>query len=159
MPLYDNAEQLIRSNLEEYARTGIRPKVVAIAFFTQKQLEEINVVRRRRNWEPIEAEIVFSGKHHYDSRRAQGYTIDDMVAQAMNGLSEYSVFVPTTKMTVIRNEKPREDGYGNKVKDEASFECSNKFPRAEFLSVIPRGDRNRPVRQKERGCGCAAPKS
>lgn len=158
MPLYPDAPRLIRANLEA-ARKGIKPRAVAIGALTEKQLAPINAIRKRRGWELLEAEVVFVGPHFWDGRSAQGYSIDDMVVQAENAMSEDSVFIPTQKMTIIRNPNRRDDGYGNRVNDEATFECSSKFPRPELLSVIPRGDRKRPTDKNKKGCAVAAPET
>jgi hypothetical protein len=93
---------------------------------------------------PVGADLWYRGTHHYASRSADGYSIDDMLAQIENGLS------PTSQVTVDRfgrpnlvNQTPRADGYGNNVRDTVTFETSgSKNP--QLFSVIPKGDFKKP---------------
>jgi len=48
-------------------------------------------------------------------------------------------------MTVLQNPKKREDGYGNRVSDQAILECTTRFPYAELYSAIPKGDKIKPA--------------
>lgn len=150
MPLYDNAEKLIRGNIAVIKR-GKKPKPVLVGYLTDIQLAEINVYRRSRNWEPIEKDIVFVGCHVYDSRVAKdGYSEDDLIAQIKSAFSETCRYISTQKMTVLQNPQYRQSGYGCRVRDELTLECSGKFPRSEVFSVVPRGDRNhKPIKLKE----------
>lgn len=142
MPLYPNSERLIRANLAAIKR-GKKPNWVVIGYLTQMQLSAINDDRRLRNFEPIDREIVFYGKHIYQSRVVEdGYTDDDLLALIRSALSESCVFIPTRKMTVLRNPVKRNSGYGCSVRDELTLECSGKYPRSELFSVVPRGDVN-----------------
>jgi len=103
----------------------------------------VNNYRRARNWEPIEKDIIFVGSHIYDSRVVKdGYTEDDLIAQIKSALSPTCRFIETQKMTVLQNPTTRESGYGCRVRDELTLECSTRFPRAELYSVVPRGDKN-----------------
>jgi hypothetical protein len=142
MPLYDNAEQLIRGNLSVIKR-GKKPNAVVVGYLTDVQMAAINTYRRSRSWEPIERDIVFVGTHIYDSRVVKdGYSEDDLIAQIKSALSATCKYIPTQKMTVLQNPTPRESGYGCWVKDELTLECSTRHPRSELYSVVPRGDRN-----------------
>jgi len=86
MPLYENAEKLIRGNLAVIKR-GKRPNPVVVGYLTDEQLEVVNNYRRARNWEPIEKDIIFVGSHIYDSRVVKdGYTEDDLIAQIKSAL-------------------------------------------------------------------------
>jgi hypothetical protein len=151
MTLHNDAERLIRANLAEVSRKG-KPRVVAIGVLTDEQLRAINEHRQRRNFAPIEAVIVFSGKHIYKSRiEGDGYSVDDVIKQISSAMSSLSRLRISPKMTAIENPAARDDGYGNRVNDQAVLECTAKFPRAELYSVIPRGDRNRPGKSPETG--------
>src|SRR5665213_2561838 len=144
MPLSQNAEAFIRANLAA-AVSGGKPRAVAIGSLTDVQLKEINSHRRKRGLPEIAAEIVFVGKHVYESRVSRdGYSIEDVILQIENAVSAAARLKITPKMTVIENPNKRDDGYGNKVNDQAVFECTSKFPRAELYSVIPKGDRIKP---------------
>ena len=140
MPLYPDAEQLLRGNFAVIKR-GKKPRAVPVGWVTDKQLADINTWRLSRKWEPIVREVVFIGTHIYDSRISRdGYTADDIIAQIRHAFSEDSEFVPTQKRTSIRNPIKIESGYGCLVRVELTLECTTRFPRSELYSVIPRGD-------------------
>jgi hypothetical protein len=142
MPLYQNALTLIRENLEAIERGG-KVKPVAIGTLTPEQLAAINASRAvlRFPQPPVIAEILFLGRHLYNSRIAQdGYTIEDVLDQITAAVDAASTFLPTQKATVIQNHGGRLDRYGNRVQDQAIFECTARHPRPELLSVIPKGD-------------------
>lgn len=142
MPLYDNAERLIRGNIAVIKR-GKKPNAVVVGYLTDAQMEAINTYRRSRNWEPIERDVVFVGTHVYQSRVVQdGYSEDDLIAQIKSAFSAACKYIPTQKMTVLQNPTLRESGYGCLVKDELTLECSTRLPKAELYSVVPRGDMN-----------------
>ncbi|WP_037003000.1 hypothetical protein AB3464_17460 [Pseudomonas asplenii] len=148
MPLYDHAEYLIRANLNEIAAGG-RVRAVAIGVLTDVQLEAINRQKESQGLPQLEdPEIVFLGKHAYQSRVVRdGYTIDDMVAQIGAALAETAIAVASAKMTAIKSTHLRQDGYGNEVMDEAIFELTARKPKAELYSIVPKGDRIKPKRQ------------
>lgn len=142
MPLYPDAEQLIRTNIAAIKR-GLKPRWVLVGYLTDAQLNAINAHRRSRNFEPIDSEIVFLGKHVYQSRVVEdGYSEDDLLALIRSATSDTCVFTVTRKMTVLQNPTKRDSGYGCKVRDELTLECSGKYPRSELFSVVPRGDHN-----------------
>lgn len=152
MPLYDNAIDTIRTNLEQL-QNGERPKFVAIGYFTDEQFTQINEFRLANDLHPLEQnEILYMGRHHYQSRvEKDGYKISDLIQQILiqqieNALSENSQVIMAQRMTAIQNQNPRNDGYGNMVNDRAIFELTNKKPRAELFSVIPKGDNNKPLK-------------
>ncbi|MDQ2924185.1 MAG: hypothetical protein M3R43_01280 [Acidobacteriota bacterium] len=64
MPLYPNAESLIRKNLEALQRRE-RPPMVKIGTLNPSQLADINANRAAlvKPAPPIEDEIVFIGRH------------------------------------------------------------------------------------------------
>ena len=96
MPLYENAIQTIKNNLQQLQNGESRVK-------------------------------------------KDGYKISDLIQQITNAISENSKVIITERMTVIQNQTPRNDGYGNIVNDRAIFELTTKKPRAELFSVIPKG--------------------
>ncbi|MGO9127961.1 MAG: hypothetical protein ACLP6G_24110 [Terriglobales bacterium] len=74
-----------------------------------------------------------------------GYTIEDVIQQITSAMDEKAVVQVSSKMTLLKNETAREDGYGNWVTDKAIFECTSRHPRPELFSVIPAGDKTRPA--------------
>lgn len=148
MPLYPNALQLIRSSLEQIA-LGNKPAAIAIGTLTDAQRDAINHARATRTnhlgkpapFPPIQAEIVMIGRHLYNSRVVKdGYTIDEVLMQISNALSERASYIHTLKATLIQDRSGRTNQYGEFVRDEAVLECSAKYPRPELLSVIPKGE-------------------
>ena len=92
---------------------------------------------------------MFVGKHIYQSRVLRdGYTIDDVIEQISSALLPDSVVFANKVMTGLQNPRLRADAYGNQVKDLAVFECTTRYPRPELFSVMPKGDRIRPQKQK-----------
>ncbi|NWB48983.1 hypothetical protein [Pseudomonas gingeri] len=148
MPLYDNAEYLIRANLNEIAG-GRRVQAVVIGTLTDVQFEAINRQKESQGLPQLEnPEIVFLGRHAYESRVVRdGYTIDDMVVQIGFALAETAITVASPRMTAVKSTQLRQDGYGNEVMDEAIFELTTRKPKAELYSIVPKGDRIKPKRQ------------
>jgi hypothetical protein len=152
MPLYPQASALIRANLEAI-QNGHKVKPVAIGTLTYGQLEAINQHRlsHNRTLPPIVAEVIFIGSHIYQSRVARdGYSIDDVIDQIVSAMDAASGLVGNLPMQTIENPAPRTDRYGNRIHDRAVFECMSRHPRPELFSVVPKGDRNRPPKQKGR---------
>lgn len=148
LPFYPDAEAKIKANLRT-ADGGAKPTLVAIGTFTDQQWTDINAVRRGLGLHEIESkEIVFLGKHLYTSRAKDGYTVDDMWTQIEAALSVASVVFANPKMTALESPLARADGYGNTVHDRAIFECTQRKPRAELFSVIPKGDNQKPITKK-----------
>jgi len=142
MPLYENALELIRQNLEQL-QNGERPKFQAIGKLTDEQLNTINQKQFEKGLPTVECnEILYMGRHHYNSRVVQdGYTILDLLKQIESVLAESSV-IENNK--VLKSTIKRNDGYGNMVSDWAVFEMTAKRPRMELFSVIPKGDDKKP---------------
>jgi hypothetical protein len=92
---------------------------------------------------------LFIGHHHFKSRFAQGYTIDDMVCQIQSCTDADANVILTKGMTVLRSATLRPDGYGNFVRDDGVFELTRRKPRIELFSVIPRGDRISPLQKQQ----------
>jgi len=145
MPLLPDAADIIRANLLLLAN-GERPKVVTIGEFTDEQFAQINKEREEHKLPVLGSkEIVFMGKHLYQSRIVKdNYTVDDVIDQIFSAMGENSKVIATTKMTALKIKEPRADRYGNHVRDEAIFEMTQRRPKAELLSVIPKGDKNLP---------------
>lgn len=144
LPLYQGAEELIRLNLEAL-RDGNRAPIVPIGFLTDVQFEEINRSRKLLDLHLLEQnEILFIGRHLFNSRSSDGYTIDDMVDQIASSLSSISVVNITHQWSRIECPTARPDRYGNMVFDRGVFEMTARKPRAELFSVIPKGDLKKP---------------
>jgi hypothetical protein len=148
MPLYPNALELIRTSLEKIA-AGEKPPAIAIGTLTDAQRDAINQARATRKnhrgepapFPPIQSEIVMIGRHLYNSRILQdGYTIDEVLLQISNALSDRAQYIHTLKATLIQDRAGRRNTYGEFIKDEAVLECTAKYPRPELLSVIPKGE-------------------
>ena len=153
MPLHENAESLIRANLK-LCEEGRKPRLVIIGFLTQKQLAAINEERETRELPPLNSDVIFDGRHMYKSRcQKDGYTIEDIVDQIVSALDETAEFQPHTRQTTIVATSRRKDRYGNEVLDQAVFECTGRYPRAELYSVIPRDDKVRPRKKAQNADG------
>ena len=142
MPLYENALEIIRQNLEQL-QNGERPRFQAIGKLTDEQLNTINQKQFEKGLPTVECnEILYMGRHHYNSRVVQdGYTISDLLKQIESVLAESSV-IENNK--VLKSTIKRNDGYGKMVSDWAVFEMTAKRPRMELFSVIPKGDDKKP---------------
>ncbi len=148
MPLYPNAKPQIIANLQIIVAGG-RASLIAVGTFTEQQFNDLNAVRRGLGLHEIESqEIVFIGRHIYVSRSKDGYTINDMILQIESALSAAAVVFANPKMTAMNNPLARADGYGNWVHDRAIFECTQRKPRAELFSVVPKGDDQKPQTKK-----------
>lgn len=145
MPLYEDAEDKIRFNLLKI-QSGEKAPIINIGFLTDTQFEQINILRTTINLHQLEQnEIVFIGRHLFNSRTKDGYTVDDMIEQIVSALSSNSVVDISTSWSRIDNPIARADGYGNSVKDRGIFEMTARKPRAELFSVIPKGDNLKPI--------------
>jgi hypothetical protein len=143
MPLFDNAINIMRAHLEQL-EAGKKASLEAIGTLTEDQLEAINQYRTKHGLPVMTREVVFIGSHIYHSRiEKDGYTIQDVIEQIVSAFDVTSTVI-TGKMTAIKNPKKRADRYGNEVRDEAVFECTQRYPRPELFSVVPRGDTKKP---------------
>ena len=147
MPLNDDAMDILRASLEMLAQ-GERPLVVTIGVLTAEQHAAINAYRNKHGLpDLVSPEVVFLGRHLYNSRAVKdGYSIDDILDQIESAMSETAIAIATHKMTALRSTTVRNDRYGNQVIDEAVFELTQRRPKAELYSVIPKGDKNKPPR-------------
>ncbi len=149
MPLYGDAESRIRFNLTRIA-TGERAPSIEIGFLTETQFTELNTGRSSLGLHLLEQnEILFVGRHLYNSRSKDGYTVDDMIEQIVSALSPLSVVNIGPTWSRIDNPVPRSDRYGNIVNDRGVFEMTAKKPRAELFSVMPKGDAIKPIKTKK----------
>ena len=150
MPLYPNAADLIRANLEALQR-GERVKPVAIGTLTDHQLAVLNFYRTKElGLPPNTAEVIFIGGHIYARRVVDdGYTIEDAVEQVMSALDAQSIVVTGINLTTIQNLTVRADRYGNQIRDKATLECSRRHPRPELYGVSPKGDFNKPQKAEK----------
>lgn len=140
MPLDPAKRAEIRQHLARIA-AGERPKPIDIGQLTPAQFDAINVQRSRDGLPSLDsAVVVYSGRHHYSSRSADGYNIEDMILQLESGLAENSEVIATRKMTALQNKTGRDDGYGSYVKDQVVLELTARKPKAEAYSAIPKGD-------------------
>jgi len=93
----------------------------------------------------MRADIMFLGTHIFHRRITEdGYSVDDVLRQIISALDVSAQIRVTPKMTILQSQIPRDDGYGNRVTDEAVFECTGKYPFPDLYSVIPKGDRIKP---------------
>jgi uncharacterized protein YfiM (DUF2279 family) len=147
MPLLANAGDLIRKNLMKIHR-GRRAWPVVIGSLTAAQLEVLNAERARRGFRPMTEKVVFVGAHIYNSRVLQdGYSFEDVIVQITGAMRETSILKIEPKMNGLVSCAKRDDGYGNRIIDWGVLECDVRFPRPELISVIPKGDKNKPVKK------------
>ena len=128
-------------------------KGVAIGTLTAAQLNAINAERTAEGsiLPPILEEVIFFGSHAYRSRVLQdGYTLEDVVDQIISAMDAQSVVVTSPRMTTIQNLVLRADRYGNQIRDKAVLECTRRHPKDELFTVVPKGDNNKPQKQKSR---------
>lgn len=144
MPLYPDAEAKIEANLRTI-EAGNRAPHIAIRAFTDRQVADINAVRRGLGLHEIaDQEFVFIGRHLHTSRTKDGYTIGDILRQIESALAPGSIVIANPKMTAMQNLRTRDDGYGRAVNDRAIFELTQRKPRAALFSVILKGASTRP---------------
>lgn len=149
MPLYDGACAKIRANLDAL-RAGKKVSLVAIGKLTDVQLAAINEYRRGKGYPPIEAEVLFLGRHIYKSRMlGDGYSAEDVVDQIVSGMDAAAAIVKPSAMAAMENPNLREDRYNNLVRDRVVFECSARHPKPELFGVVPKGDYNKPAKMKK----------
>lgn len=145
MPLHADARAILQATFKLLAE-GERPRVITIGTLTEDQFSAINVKRLAQGLQELESpEIVMLGRHLYNSRVVKdGYSIDDVCDQIESALSSDAMVIATVKMTALRSTTERADRYGNTIKDEAVLELTQRRPKAELFSVIPKGDKNKP---------------
>ena len=123
----------------------MRVRPIVVGTLTAEQLSAINAERQKENQPEVIAEVIFLGKHIYQSRvQRDGYTLEDVVDQIASAMSDTAVVSASIKMTCMQSVEYRTDRYCNQVRDMAVFECTARHPRPELYSVIPKGDFNKP---------------
>jgi hypothetical protein len=148
MPLYPNAKDLIRRNLEAL-QAGQRVPRVTVARLTKVQIGAVNAQQTAEDLPLSIDEVVFVGRHIHNRRiLGDGYLIDDVIDQIASAMSEGAVVIANEYMTAIRNPVARMDRLGNLVHDEAILECSKYRPNPDIFSVMPKGDKIKPRKQK-----------
>jgi hypothetical protein len=153
MPLYPNAKVLIRKNLHAL-QAGERAPRVAIGRLTRPQIEAVNAQQAAKGLPLSIDEVIFVGRHIHKSRiLGDGYTIEDVLDQIESAMGEGAQVIANNYMTAIRNPTVRADRLGNLVHDEAILECSRYRPNPEVFSVVPKGDKIKPQKQKAAGSG------
>jgi len=149
MPLHDDATERIREQLHRIAASDYVP-IIDIGYLTYQQLQRICDARKALGLPIVESQrILYIGRHHYESRSKQGYTIDDMILQIQASISADCEIFIGRKMTVMRAALPRPDGYGNQVRDEAVLELTRRKPCIELFSVVPKGDTISPLHKQQ----------
>ena len=147
MGLYQDAENLIRANLELAANwfaleRAARPRqpIVRIGELSEAQLATINQQRQEEELPSVVAAVLFDGRHMYESRCIEdGYTIDEVIEMVFAAFNDEAHVAPGWS-TVLISSTTRVNNAGKTVRHEAVFECHGKLPHPELLSVIPRGD-------------------
>jgi hypothetical protein len=149
MVLLDGALDQICEQLERCKR-GEKVSVITIGHLLPQQVEMLNAFRSGLKLSHVGSELVLLGRHIHKSRiESDGYSILDVRAQLQSALSLTSVIRITGRgSTLLQSAIFRDDGYGNSVRDEAILELSSRTPLIEVFSVIPKGDKNRPPKQK-----------
>jgi hypothetical protein len=148
MPLYSNAKDLIRQNLVAILE-GHRVPRVAIGKLTKAQIEAIHEQQAAKGLPLSIDEVVFVGRHIHKSRiQGDGYTIEEVIQQIESALDEGAEVIANDYMTAIKNPVGRIDRLGNLIHDEAILECSRYRPNPDVFSVIPKGDKIKPQKQK-----------
>ena len=139
MGLYQDAENLIRSNLELAARwfaleRAARPRqpIVPIGELSEAQLTTINQQRHEEELPPVVAEVLFDGRHMYESRCIEdGYTIDDVIEMVLTAFNDQARVAPGWS-TVLVSSTARTNKDGKTIRDEAVFECHGRLPHPEL---------------------------
>jgi hypothetical protein len=150
MPLYPNSKDLIRKNLEAL-QAGQRVPHIAVGRLTREQIEAVNAQQAAAGLPLSIDEVVFVGRHIHKRRIVEdGYTIEDVIDQIESAMEAGSKVIASNYMTAIRNPVARVDRLGNLVHDEAILECSRYRPNPDIFSVVPKGDRIKPQKQKDR---------
>jgi hypothetical protein len=144
VPLLVTARRIMRVNLEKI-RDGKHPPRIIVGTLTQAQLNAINAQKLEESLPIIVEEILFIGRHIYESRVMEDlYTIEDVLDQIYSGMEPDSTVVKEGWMTGMKNPKKRLDRYGNQVNDVVVFQCYSYHPNPELYGVIPKGDTNKP---------------
>lgn len=119
---------------------GEKAAPIDLATLTAKQLADMNAARKAKGLTEFKApDAVYTGKHHFNSRSADGYSIDEMASQLASSLDDTSRVAMTAKGVELRAAAPRVNEFGVPVRD-AAIMMEGRGGRPEVFSVIPRGD-------------------
>ena len=144
--LLPNARLNLKNHLlavESFYKTGVKSKPIRIqiAELTLVQFVQLNEKRSATNRPKLNTQLIeYDGRHHYKSRRDQGYTIDDMIDQIVSALDSDSIVEQIGHYVNLVNPNKRNDSYGKLVNDAAAFNVDTRWQNAELFSVIPKGD-------------------
>jgi hypothetical protein len=131
MGLYQDAEDLIRANLELAAtwfaleRTA-RPRqpIVRIGALSEAQLTTINRQRQEEELPPVVAAVLFDGRHMYQSRCIEdGYTIDEVIEMVFATFNDEAHVAPGWS-TVLISPTTRVNNAGKTVRHEAVLDVA-----------------------------------
>lgn len=126
-----------RGLLEEVAKGG-KPKAIDIAELTPKQFAELNDARRGFGQpEFTRPVVIYNGKHHYQSRSADGDSIDEMLLQIANSLDDQARVVSSNRGPALQNPQTRINLRGETVQDRAVLEGGGDRP-TWLYSAIPK---------------------
>jgi hypothetical protein len=82
------------------------------------------------------AEVVFIGRHVYESRVVRdGCTSEDVVDQIAGGMDAAAVVLKTPTMTAMENPNLRTDRYGNSARDRVVIGVFGPIPKAGVFSL------------------------
>jgi hypothetical protein len=120
-----------------------KPPIIRIGVLSAAQLVTVNAQREEEELPPVFAEVLFDGRHLYNSRCVEdGYSIDEVLEMISIAFSDASDVAPGWA-TVLISSATRVNKDGRTIRDEAVFECHGKKPHPELLSVAFREQRNR----------------
>jgi hypothetical protein len=109
LPLFADGLKKIRNSLL-LVQEGKHSPFVKVGSFTPEQLKLINEQRGQDDLLPIEAIIVFNGKHLYKSRCVEnGYTIDEVLVQIESAFCATAEVCHDGRSTVMANQIKRID--------------------------------------------------
>jgi hypothetical protein len=120
--LLPGALEKARGLLGEIAQGG-KPRPIDIAELTPQQFAELNKARKLYGQpEFAQPTVVYSGKHHFASRSADGDSIDEMLLQIANSLDDTSGVVLSRRGPALQNPQIRINPRGEEVRDRAVLE-------------------------------------
>jgi hypothetical protein len=149
MVLLNGALDQICAQLEKIS-AGEKVGPITIGHLLPQQVEMLNSFRSSLKLSHVGSELIFVGRHIHKSRiLGDSYCVADVRCQLESALGITSVIHITPRgSTLLRSAIYRNDGFGNSVRDEAVLELSGRTPLIEVFSVIPKGDKNKPPKQK-----------
>ena len=117
---------------------GQKPKPIDIAELTPKQFAELNAARKAMGQpEFIRPTVIYNGKHHYQSRSADGDSIDEMLLQIANSLDDRAGVVMSPRGPALQSPQRRVNPRGETVLDRAVLEGGGDRP-TWLYSAIPK---------------------